>query len=281
MKSFKSIFLYCGILIFLLSLSASFEGKNIIENKLMGLSLSSDQMKMAFYDRYSLMEQIGEDGEDGKNDDSLDLEEGTEYSIGSSDDKVYEFQMILYYMDYIQDIPNGNFQETTRDAVASYQADKGLEESGTLNFETMSALNDEEVSYVLGKEGEEILRYQLILYYTDYLSQYPNGLFGEETRASVEKYQEDKGLEVTGELDSKTCDSLFAESITYKIGKRGDAIEEMQTKLIALGYLEGQADGHYGNMTAQGVKSFQQENDLEETGEMDPETMEKINMLSE
>lgn len=281
MKSFKSIFLYCGILIFLLSLSASFEGKNIIENKLMGLSLSSDQMKMAFYDRYSLMEQIGEDGEDGKNDDILDLEEGTEYSIGSSDDKVYEFQMILYYMDYIQDIPNGNFQETTREAVASYQADKGLEESGTLNFETMSALNDEEVSYVLGKEGEEILRYQLILYYTDYLSQYPNGLFGEETRASVEKYQEDKGLEVTGELDSKTCDSLFAESITYKIGKRGDAIEEMQTKLIALGYLEGQADGHYGNMTAQGVKSFQQENDLEETGEMDPETMEKINMLSE
>jgi peptidoglycan hydrolase-like protein with peptidoglycan-binding domain len=262
-------------------LSASFEGKNIIENKLMGLSLSSDQMKMAFYDRYSLMEQIGEDGEDGKNDDSLDLEEGTEYSIGSSDDKVYEFQMILYYMDYIQDIPNGNFQETTRDAVASYQADKGLEESGTLNFETMSALNDEEVSYVLGKEGEEILRYQLILYYTDYLSQYPNGLFGEETRASVEKYQEDKGLEVTGKLDSKTCDSLFAESITYKIGKRGDAIEEMQTKLIALGYLEGQADGHYGNMTAQGVKSFQQENGLEETGEMDPETMEKINMLSE
>lgn len=281
MKSFKSIFLYCGILIFLLSLSASFEGKNIIENKLMGLSLSSDQMKMAFYDRYSLMEQIGEDGEDGKNDDSLDLEEGTEYSIGSSDDKVYEFQMILYYMDYIQDIPNGNFQETTRDAVASYQADKGLEESGTLNFETMSALNDEEVSYVLGKEGEEILRYQLILYYTDYLSQYPNGLFGEETRGSVEKYQEDKGLEVTGELDSKTCDSLFAESITYKIGKRGDAIEEMQTKLIALGYLEGQADGHYGNMTAQGVKSFQQENGLEETGEMDPETMEKINILSE
>jgi len=281
MKSFKSIFLYCGILIFLLSLSASFEGKNIIENKLMGLSLSSDQMKMAFYDRYSLMEQIGEDGEDGKNDDSLDLEEGTEYSIGSSDDKVYEFQMILYYMDYIQDIPNGNFQETTREAVASYQADKGLEESGTLNFETMSALNDEEVSYVLGKEGEEILRYQLILYYTDYLSQYPNGLFGEETRASVEKYQEDKGLEVTGEFDSKTCDSLFAESITYKIGKRGDAIEEMQTKLIALGYLEGQADGHYGNMTAQGVKSFQQENGLEETGEMDPETMEKINMLSE
>ena len=281
MKSFKSIFLYCGIFIFLLSFSASYEGKNIIENKLMGLSLSSDQMKMAFYDRYSLMEQIGEDGEDGKNDDSLDLEEGTEYSIGSSDDKVYEFQMILYYMDYIQDIPNGNFQETTRDAVASYQADKGLEESGTLNFETMSALNDEEVSYVLGKEGEEILRYQLILYYTDYLSQYPNGLFGEETRASVEKYQEDKGLEVTGELDSKTCDSLFAESITYKIGKRGDAIEEMQTKLIALGYLEGQADGHYGNMTAQGVMSFQQENDLEETGEMDPETMEKINMLSE
>jgi peptidoglycan hydrolase-like protein with peptidoglycan-binding domain len=55
----------------------------------------------------------------------------------------------------------------------------------------------------------------------------------------------------------------------------------MQTKLIALGYLEGQADGHYGNMTAQGVKSFQQENGLEETGEMDPETMEKINMLSE
>ncbi|SHE87328.1 peptidoglycan-binding domain-containing protein [Alkalibacter saccharofermentans] len=281
MKSFKGIFLYCVILVFLLSLSASFEGMNIIENRLTGLSLSSDQMKLAFYDRYSLMEQLGDDGRSGNSDIGSDIEEGVEYTIGSSEDQVYEFQLILYYLDYLDEFPNGKFQETTKDAVSAYQGDKGFKATGVLDFETMTALQNEEIIYSLGKEGKEILRYQMILYYMDYLTQYPNGSFGEETASSVVRYQRDKGLEANGELDKVTRDSLFAESITYKVGKRGDAIKALQERLISLGYLDGQADGQYGNMTAQGVTRFQQENDLEETGNLDPETIARINQLSE
>jgi peptidoglycan hydrolase-like protein with peptidoglycan-binding domain len=254
---------------------------NIIENRLTGLSLSSDQMKLAFYDRYSLMEQLGDDSRSGNSVIGSDIEEGVEYSIGSSADQVYEFQLTLYYLDYLDEFPNGNFQETTKDAVSAYQRDKGFEGTGILDFDTMTALQNEEIIYSLGKEGEEILRYQMILYYMDYLIQYPNGSFGEETASSVQRYQRDKGLEVNGELDKVTRDSLFAESITYKIGKRGDAIKVLQEKLISLGYLDGQADGQYGNMTAQGVMRFQQENDLEETGNLDPETIARINQLSE
>ncbi len=59
-------------------------------------------------------------------------------------------------------------------------------------------------------------------------------------------------------------------------GMKGDAVKDVQQKLIALGYLTGGADGSYGGRTADAVKAFQQATGLEPTGEADDATQKAL-----
>ncbi|MBF7095540.1 peptidoglycan-binding domain-containing protein [Alkalibacter mobilis] len=282
MRVVRKIFLYCLIFLFLLSLSSSFEGKNIIDNKLNGLSLSSDQMKLAFYDKYALSDQgteVEDENEDSDSKESQDdgeLQEEIIYSEGSSGEEIHRYQKILYYLDYSDFVPDGNFQTGTKEAVLAYQADKGFDETGALDKETMDSLDAEKIIYATGKKGDEILGFQKILYYMDYLSQYPDGIFGNLTKEAVKEYQEDRDIEISGELDQITQDSLLGESLTYKTGKRGDEILELQKKLDLLGYEIGEPNGIFGTVTYQAVISFQTDNALDTNGRLDPETIEMI-----
>ena len=55
-------------------------------------------------------------------------------------------------------------------------------------------------------------------------------------------------------------------------GSKGDDVVKLQAALIELGYLDGAADGDYGNMTLAAVKAYQKALGLEETGIADEET---------
>lgn len=61
-----------------------------------------------------------------------------------------------------------------------------------------------------------------------------------------------------------------------EVGSRGDAVVSLQEKLIDLGFLSGNADGIYGNATAESVRQFQESEDLPETGEADAATQERL-----
>ena len=51
-----------------------------------------------------------------------------------------------------------------------------------------------------------------------------------------------------------------------EVASRGDGVQRLQQKLIDLGYLEGTADGRYGEMTANAVKAAQADFGMEQTG---------------
>ncbi len=59
-------------------------------------------------------------------------------------------------------------------------------------------------------------------------------------------------------------------------GDNGDQVKEIQSFLKSAGYLDGEADGSFGNMTENAVKNFQKDNGLEETGIVDRDTFEKL-----
>ncbi|NTW71941.1 MAG: peptidoglycan-binding protein [Eubacteriaceae bacterium] len=266
MKSIKSLLMYLIIFIFILSLTASFEGSVIVENDLKDLSLANKNMKMIFYDTYKTDDEVVVDEEN----------QITEYALGSTGDEVLIYEKILYYTDYLKKDPDGNFDETTKTAVLAYQEEQGLETNGTMDAATITALLDEEITYRKGQKGEEILKYQMILYYIDELTQYPNGEFGDATVAAVTSYQGKNGLEATGAIDQATLLSLAAEAITYKQGKKGEVIEELQNRLKTLGYLTGEVDGQYGSKTVEAVKKFQADKQITQTGEIDPQTAKLI-----
>lgn len=53
---------------------------------------------------------------------------------------------------------------------------------------------------------------------------------------------------------------------TLQVGDRGDLVRAMQEKLIEYGYLEGEADGAYGNQTRMAVEAFQYQHGLSADG---------------
>ena len=59
---------------------------------------------------------------------------------------------------------------------------------------------------------------------------------------------------------------------TLQNGSKGEEVRNLQERLIDLGYLSGNADGSFGNKTAEAVKSFQSAANLDQTGIADAET---------
>ena len=57
-----------------------------------------------------------------------------------------------------------------------------------------------------------------------------------------------------------------------EVGSRGDDVTRVQKKLIQYGYMDGTADGRYGEATRDAVKFFQRRNGLEVDGKVGPET---------
>ena len=53
---------------------------------------------------------------------------------------------------------------------------------------------------------------------------------------------------------------------TLQVGDRGDLVRAMQEKLIEYGYLQGEADGAYGNQTRMAVEAFQYQHGLSADG---------------
>ena len=64
---------------------------------------------------------------------------------------------------------------------------------------------------------------------------------------------------------------------TCQYGDKGEAVEKVQKRLKALGYLSGSADGDFGNATKNAVKAFQKNNGLTADGKVGSKTLAKLN----
>lgn len=67
-------------------------------------------------------------------------------------------------------------------------------------------------------------------------------------------------------------ESANAAPAVLEVGSEGDDVQALQERLKELGYLDGSADGIYGNATAGAVSAFQIEAGIAETGAADEAT---------
>jgi peptidoglycan hydrolase-like protein with peptidoglycan-binding domain len=63
---------------------------------------------------------------------------------------------------------------------------------------------------------------------------------------------------------------------TLELGESGDAVAELQRKLVDLGYWMGEPDGTYGQLTRQAVMAFQKVEGLGRDGVAGPVTRERL-----
>ena len=133
-----------------------------------------------------------------------------------------------------------------------------------------------------GNEGDDVSTLQYRLKDLYYLTSDATGIYDAATTAAVKSFQEDFGLEATGEADAKTQSLLFAAQYRpLKKGCIGDDVKELQTRLTVLGYYKGKVSGEYLDATEEAVRAYQEANGEEVTGIADVDTLAVLLQASE
>ena len=214
--------------------------------------------------------------------------------------EVLELEQALYALGYHDENCDAQLDETTRQALRSFQLANGLEATGEPNADTLRLIKQggwltcheylvnlagEYVDLPIlqqGSSGESVAAMQRTLKSLGYFSGECDGVFGEASMAAVRRFQLANGLAQTGVADRSTQMRMnegepltwdaFLETSCAMPGDSGAQVRLLQRTLLAMGYFSGECSGVYGELTQQAVTVFQANNGLEPTGEADAAT---------
>ncbi|MDF2985116.1 MAG: putative peptidoglycan-binding protein [Eubacterium sp.] len=205
-----------------------------------------------------------------------------EYTVylGADGTDVEQLQARLYELGYIPKI-TGYFGTDTEAAVKEFQKRNGLYDDGNVGKNTREKLYSTEaipLSFYLGDEDDEILKYQQQLNQLGYLTTKPDGKYGNDTVLAVKHFQDHNGLIADGYMGPATKELLMsgnAEEYAIKTGDRGSDVENIQTYLKKLMYLSS-VTGYFGSDTHDAVVNFQKRNGLSADGKVGSQTINKL-----
>ena len=211
-----------------------------------------------------------------------ELDEATSAALESDDaeSKTMFVQKRLKHYGYLSGKADGIYGDASRAAMAQFQSANGLEPTGEIDEKSVELLMGEEAV------GDDVRMLQQRLIDLGYLSGTADGQFGAKSAAAMKKFQSLHGLAETGEADEATRTALFSETAlrvypTLNSAVTGDAVAELQSRLIQLGFLDGNADGDYGRKTYNAVLNLQKRlkamgMEIEPDGEADGETQQAL-----
>ena len=201
-------------------------------------------------------------------------------TIGIENEDVLAMQERLVELDYMSDA-TGYYGDTTETAVKKFQKMNGLSEDGKIGRDTRELLYSSDAvanAYSLGESSDDILEYQKRLKELGYLYTEPDGVFGNDTKAAVQRFQESSGLVSDGYIGPQTRTALMsddAQGNALSIGAEGDDVLNIQKRLKELGYIS-KTTGYFGSETDTAVRSFQHNNGLSVDGKVGANTISKL-----
>ena len=211
---------------------------------------------------------------------------GVALESGNTGDDVRAMQQALRDLGYYTGGTDGVFGDATRVAVVAFQTANGLAPTGTADGAMLMLLHEGKTltwqNFIAGKlcqrgdSGAAVRSLQRRLKGMGYYDGECTDAFGEATQRALQYFQEQNGLEATGEADEATCRLLYSgqgisllDDGVLRQGDTGEAVSALQQQLYALGYLATQPDGNFGADTYVAVTLFQLASGLEPTGEAD------------
>ena len=204
-------------------------------------------------------------------------------SEGVKADVVTDIQIRLMELGYMdEDDPDGVYSEMTSSAIEHFQEQHNLPVTGTVDDATNAMLfSPEAQEYViaLGTKNTDVEEVQQRLYELGYISDKPDGVFGEGTEDAVKKFQKLNSLSEDGKVGKEVRELLYSEDAVanaYSYGEENPEILEFQNRLKKLGYLTSTPDGKFGADTKAAVKRFQASSGLVADGYIGPATKEAL-----
>ena len=209
---------------------------------------------------------------------------------------------------------DGIFGAGTESALKQFQGEHGLTASGVVDDATAIELgltSSAVLGLTQGVRSDEVrqLQTQMIAAGIN-VSGGADGIFGSGTKAALKQFQSEQGLSPTGVVDSSTAAALAAFTsdsgtsdepepapepapetpapaaddsglVGLKTGSRGSAVKTLQQTIIDAGFtVVGGADGIFGVLTANALRSFQNANGLGVTGVVDDATASMLAQVS-
>jgi len=124
----------------------------------------------------------------------------------------------------------------------------------------------------------------------------PDGVWGPDSQAALERFQQRNGLQVTGQLNQATAVTLGlnpgdllaagpspvppavppADPAPGSLSRA--AVRNVQGRLRALGFYRGTVDGLWGAGTQAAIERFQQGRGLQPTGQLNPATAQAMGL---
>jgi len=195
---------------------------------------------------------------------------------------------------------DGYFGSATRASVRAWQNHKSMAVTGVVDVATAQSLGlptgaaapaaapaSTTGALAAGSRGRRVAELQLALINNGYVpTGGVDGIFGAATDSALRRYQQAKGLSVTGTADAATLRALglaagassnSAAASTpstngqLALGSRGQAVVAMQQALSRAGFAVV-VDGVFGPLTQAALKQFQASKGLEQTGALGPRT---------
>lgn len=213
--------------------------------------------------------------------------------MGVSSNDVLVMQRHLKDYGYYSAEPTGSFDDATRQAVESFQMVNGLPITGVADGATLMRLMADspitwpaflaEMSASEGDAGLNVYVLQSRLAQMGLFTGSHSACYGELTRQAVQRFQQDVGLEVTGQADAATWAAIYSRAgaadvpaDAMKYGDSGDNVKAVQARLNALGFFDNALSGEYGYATETAVRLFQTAAGLEATGVLDGDTSSRL-----
>lgn len=208
--------------------------------------------------------------------------------VGSS---VYALQQRLKNLGYPISELSGIFDNETANAVMLFYEAYGLTASEVANVALQKEIysdsakpygNTSDTSTSASDslsimEEDSLAHIQNRLIALGYMSGEANGRLDSRTQIAVKLFEEACGQLPSGNISDDIRTMLFSENApvfetlsgqytNLLEGSGGDAVKQLQARLVELGFAMGTPNGEYGAATTASVKLFQKANSLEETG---------------
>ena len=229
---------------------------------------------------------------------------------GDRGEQVAELQRILIAKGLLSGNADGIYGSATVEAIKKFQANHGLTVDGICGDETFNLMiadsnlnsnsaDNENYAIKFGMRGADVEELQNILIALGYMNGKADGIAGTSTINAIKKFQSTHGLTADGICGTATFDAINIEAenfmsnnqsndnfetsneaiigSTIKPGMRGEGVADLQRKLIARGFLTGQADGICGDGTVAAIKKFQASQGLEPDGIAGVVTLSRLN----
>lgn len=127
-----------------------------------------------------------------------------------------------------------------------------------------------------------------------------DGVWGPYSQAALERFQQSRGLQVTGQLNQATAATLGVNPVELLAARPApgaatagadagamaamsgplsrNAVRNVQARLRALGFYRGGVDGMWGAGTQAALERFQQGRGLQATGQINPATAQALGL---